>query len=68
LWLACYGTQEAIAEEVGVDDDTVSVFLQQIRKTEELPKSVKSAMLIAQTSKTRRSTLAMLVCGSWRYG
>ena len=43
LWLACW-TQQAIAEEVGVDQDTVSAELQDLRKMETLPKSVKSAI------------------------
>ena len=43
MWLACY-SQTDIAEEVGVHEDTVSEFLQKIRKTEELPKSEKSAI------------------------
>lgn len=44
MWLECR-TQQEIGDAVGVDDDTVSVFLQKIRKIDGYQKSEKSAIL-----------------------
>lgn len=43
MWLACH-TQQVIGDAVGVDQKTVSNFLQNLEKTEALPKILKSAI------------------------
>lgn len=57
MWLACH-TQQEIAETVGVDQDTVSSFVQTLRKTEAVPKSVKSAISHESASCCWRPTSA----------